>query len=62
MKKALINLLKVKTLLSLMVVGVTCYMAVKGSIDSATFIALASAIVTYYFTRNEKKEEETKDE
>lgn len=57
MIKAIVNLLKVKTILSLMVVGVTCYLAIKEVIDVATFMALASSIVTYYFTRPEKKEE-----
>ena len=47
------NLFKVKTILSLVVIITTCYLTIKEVIDPATFMALASAIITYYFTRTE---------
>lgn len=54
LKKLLNNiadLFKVKTILSLLVIITTCYLTIKEIIDPATFMALASAIITYYFTR-----------
>ena len=56
MKEAIINLLKVKTLLSLMFATTTCYLAVTGQIDTATFIALTASIITYYFNKKESGE------
>lgn len=56
-EKLLINisdLFKVKTILSLIVIITTCYLTIKEVIDPATFMALASAIITYYFTRKDK--------
>ena len=50
---ALIDLLKVKTILSLMVLTTTCVLAFKGLIDMGAFLTIASAIITYYFTRKE---------
>ena len=47
------NLFKVKTILSLGVIATTCYLTIKEVIDPATFMALASAIITYYFTRKD---------
>lgn len=58
MKNALISLLKLKSLLSLMFCGVTCYLAVVGSIEMETFMAITMAIITYYFTRKEDEKNE----
>lgn len=62
MKKAIEELLvniadlfKVKTILSLLVIITTCFLTIKEIIDPATFMALASAIITYYFTRKDDK-------
>jgi hypothetical protein len=61
MKQALIKLVenvadlfKVKTILSFLVIITTCVMTLKGKIDVATFMTIASSIITYYFTRKEK--------
>lgn len=53
MKNAFIELLKVKSILSLIVISVTSYLAVVGLVDPATWMGMATAIVTYYFTRKE---------
>ena len=53
LKKALIELLKVKTIITLAIIGVMSYLAVKGSIATDTFMAIAGSVVTYYFTRSE---------
>lgn len=51
----LADLIKVKTLLSFAVIGTTCYLTIEEVIDPATFMAITSAIITYYFTRKEEK-------
>lgn len=65
MKKALetllnniANLFKVKTILSLAVILTVCILTFKGIISVEAFMAIASAIITYYFTKTEKKDEE----
>lgn len=55
--KNLANLLKVKTILSLAVIFTTCVLTFKNTISVEAFMAIASAIVTYYFTKKEDKEE-----
>jgi hypothetical protein len=50
------DLFKVKTVLSLCVIITTCVLTFKSSISVEAFMAIASAIITYYFTRTENKE------
>lgn len=57
--KNLANLFKVKTILSLAVIFTTCVLTFKSIISVEAFMAIASAIITYYFT---KKETENKEE
>ena len=54
----LADLLKVKTILSLCVIITTCILTFKNVISTEAFMAIASAIITYYFTKNENKKEE----
>ena len=54
--KNLANLLKVKTILSLVVIFTTCLLTYKNIISVEAFMAIASAIITYYFTKKEKEE------
>ena len=57
------NLLKVKTILSLCVIITTCISTFQNTINVEAFMAIASAIITYYFTKerdineNKKKKE-----
>lgn len=53
MKKNLANLLKVKTIMSLAVIFTTCYLTIKGTLDTETFMVVTSAIITYYFNKKE---------
>ena len=53
MKQSLINLLKVKTILSLLFSITTCFLAIKGKISMETFVALTTAIITYYFNKKD---------
>lgn len=57
--KNIANLFKVKTILSLAVIFTTCVLTFKNIISVEAFMAIASAIITYYFT---KKETENKEE
>lgn len=50
------NLLKVKTILSISVILTTCILTFHKVISVEAFMAIASAIITYYFTKPEKEE------
>jgi len=54
----LANLLKVKTILSLCVIITTCILTFRELISIEAFMAIASAIITYYFTKKEDKNNE----
>lgn len=55
--KNIADLFKVKTILSLCVIITTCVLTFKNVISVEAFMAIASAIITYYFTKTDKKEE-----
>lgn len=50
------NLLKVKTILSLAVIFTVCSLTFRGIVSVEAFMAIASAIITYYFNKKEKNE------
>lgn len=50
------NLFKVKTILSLAVILTVCVLTFKNVVSVEAFMAIASAIITYYFTKKEKGE------
>lgn len=56
--KNIANLFKVKTILSMCVIITTCILTFKGLVSVEAFMAIASSIITYYFT----KKEDTKNE
>lgn len=56
MKNAIINLLKVKSIISLAVIFTSCYLTIVGKLEVASFMALTGAIVTYYFKKDDKEE------
>ena len=60
--KNIANLFKVKTILSLTVIGVTSYMAVTNKVEAATWMAIASSVITYYFNKDVNKTEIVKTE
>lgn len=55
------NLLKVKSIISIAVVFTTCYLTCQGTIEVAIFMSMATAIITYYFTKDNNKEKESED-
>lgn len=48
------NLLKLKSILSLLFCGTTCYLAISNRISTEAFMGITMAIVTFYFTKNDK--------
>jgi hypothetical protein len=56
--KNIAGLLKVKTILSLLVIITTCILTFKGVIDVVAFMTITSAIITYYFTKKEENKGE----
>lgn len=55
MKNALINLLKVKSLMTIAVMIVFVVLALSGKIDESLTASVITAIVTYYFTKKESE-------
>ena len=51
------NLFKVKTILSLTVIITTCILTFRNVISVEAFMAIAGAIITYYFTTKDEGEE-----
>ena len=55
MKKNLANLIKLKTIITLMLIGTVCYLAIINNVQlTAEFLAaVVTAVITYYFTRKD---------
>lgn len=53
--KVLANLLKVKSIISLAVIFTSCYLTIIGKLEVASFMTITGAIITYYFTKDDKK-------
>ena len=56
MKEALIKLLKVKSIITLLMVGCLVYGFVANKITNEQFIPLITMIITFYFAKQDKKE------
>ncbi len=58
LEKALVNLLKIKSLMTLMLTGVFCYLACKTLVASKDFVTIYMMVTAFYFgTQIEKKKE-----
>ena len=58
----LANLIKVKTLVTLVVIAVFTVLALKGAINSDSVMYIVTTVVAFYFgTQQEKKANQTKD-
>ena len=53
--KNIADLFKVKTILSLLVIITTCILTFRSQVSVEAFMAIASAIITYYFTKDSNK-------
>ena len=56
MKERFAKLIDVKSIITLMVIGVFCGLAAVGRIDSQSFMTIATAIITFYFARQQKQD------
>ena len=56
LEKALISLLKVKSLMTLAVMIVFIILSLKGELDEALTASVITAVITYYFTKRESGE------
>lgn len=59
-KKALIDLLKVKSIITLLSFIAFFYLSIAGKIDSDNFMMILGMITTYFFTKKNNTEEEIK--
>lgn len=52
----LINIFKVKSLITFSITGTVVYLAVKGTIEPKDVMLLAGMVFTYFFTKDKKTE------
>ena len=57
MKNAIINLLKVKTIITLAITGVFVYLSVVGKLPIETTTMVIGMVFTYYFNKKDKEDE-----
>ena len=55
---ALVNLLKVKSIITLAIMFVFCYLALKSYVTAENFLPVLTMVVTYYFTKREDSKNE----
>ena len=59
LKKALVNLLKVKSVVTIILTVVFAYLSIIGTIDGQQFLTVFSMVMAFYFgTQHEKKVKE----
>ena len=56
MKEAIINLLKVKSLMTIAVMVVFVVLSLNGTLEPTLTASVISAVITYYFTKKEDKD------
>lgn len=54
--------LDVKSIIALAVIGVFCVLSMRGEIDSQPFMTIATAVVTFYFARQDPQKKEDLDQ
>lgn len=54
--KAITELLKVKSLITLSIIGTLVFLAATGAIETGIFMTICSSIITFYFTKNNNTE------
>ena len=60
-KDALVNLMKVKSIWSLMAAAMFCYLTVSDGISGEIALSVITSIVTYYFAKERKEAESDAD-
>ena len=56
MRDKFAKLIDVKSIITLAVIGVFCALAATGKIDTQSFMTIATAIITFYFAKQQKTE------
>lgn len=51
------NLLKVKSIVTIAIIFTLCWKTFDGTVPIELFIPLAASIITYFFTKKDKKED-----
>lgn len=59
MKKSLINLLKVKSLMTMLVMVVFVVLALTNKMSDELVASVITAVITYYFTKKDKDDTST---
>lgn len=57
MKEKLVALFKVKSLVTLMLTAVFCYLAWSGAVSGEQFMTVFTTVIAFYFGTQAKKEE-----
>lgn len=57
MKNAIINLLKIKSLMTIIVMIVFAILSLTDRLDPALIASVISAVITFYFAKNKKEDE-----
>ena len=58
MKNRLLKLLCVKSIITIALTGVFCYLSIKGWITPAEFVVIFTVIINYYFESQRNKNDE----
>ena len=53
--KAVIDLLKVKTIITFCMVFTACRLVVAGRLDVTVFVGMVTSVITYYLSKKEEK-------
>lgn len=53
---AIVNLLKVKTIITLAITGLFIYLSIKGQLEKETIAMVIVMVFTYYFNKKDSKE------
>ncbi len=58
MKERLARLIDVKSIVTFLIIGVFAALSVKGSIKADQFMVIATAVITFYFAKQENAHRE----
>ena len=50
---AIVDLLKVKTIITIAMIYTACYLALKERLEVAVFVGLVTSVITYYFAKKD---------
>ncbi len=56
------KLFKVKSIITIAIISTICFLTIKGQVETATFTAIATLVVQYYFKKDEGTNKEKESE